>query len=97
MRQPAAEMAHDGLRELDKADRDPAPVHDFTGEHEEGQRHQRKTVYPIVKVAIEDGEVTFGSVQNQKKSGRQKKAEHNRQTDHEKKEKGRKEPNQHAC
>ena len=52
MRQPAAQMAHEGLAELDEAGGDAAAVHDFAGQHEERQRHQREAVHAVIKIAV---------------------------------------------
>ena len=44
MGEPAPEMSHHRIRELDEPGRDVADVHDLAGQHEEGDREQRKLI-----------------------------------------------------
>ena len=62
--------AHEGLTELDQPMSDAATVHNLARQHEERDRHQRETVHAVVKIAIEQRQVTLLPVQQQQNTGR---------------------------
>ena len=56
---PPPQMAHQRLRKLDQAHGDTTAIHQFPRQHEKRDRHERKTVHPVVKIAIQQGQIPF--------------------------------------
>ena len=95
MREPAAQMPHQRLAELDEPGGDAAAVHQFAREHEERQRHQREAVHAVVEVAVQQRDVAFLAVEPQQQPRRQQERDEHRQADQQEDQEEREEKGQH--
>ncbi len=73
-----AQVAHECLAEFYQTGRDPALVHQFACEHEERNRHERKTVHAVVDVTVEQRDVAFLAIQPKQDAGSSQQAEKDR-------------------
>ena len=90
-------MPDQRLRELDDPDGDAAPVHEFPGQHEERDRHEREAVHAVVDVAVEQRDVLFLPREPEQDAGCGDQPEEDREPDRQEQQEGGEEPDQHVA